>query len=280
MLKKYEASFNSFDGTKIFYQFFEKPNACGTIIITHGQGEHSDAYFRLIEGLSSTNWNFCAWDLRGHGRSEGKRGYASQFDDYVKDFNHFNENILKQKFADTPLVYLSHSMGGTIFLKTALMFGVLPHKAVVLSAPLLGVSVPVPIVKDVGAQVLKNLWPTLTLGNEIKNEQLTRDPDVIREYESDLLRHHRISSTVYLGFLESFPWIQERAENFTSPLLLQISDSDPVVSTEKALEFYNKAGSTDKTQHIYSDSKHEIYNDINRQEVYKDLIDFLKKFEA
>lgn len=278
-MQRTESLFKSFDGTQIFYQSWEKPEALGTIVFTHGQGEHSESYVRLIEGLKDVPWNFIGWDLRGHGRSEGKRGFATGIDDYCKDFEVFLNHLLQRpQYAKKKKIFLAHSMGGLIFLKSNFLFKLPQHEAAVLSAPLLGVAVAVPLIKDIGAVFLKQVLPTLTLGNEIKNTDLTRDPDVIADFEKDTLRHHKISAGVYLSMLENFPWVMERASQFKTPFLLQISDNDPVVSSKKALEFFDKAGSEQKFKIVYSGGKHESYNDTHRQSAFSDVREFLEKF--
>lgn len=279
--KTFESFFSSFDGTKIHYRFFESKKNFGTIIITHGQGEHGGAYSRLIEALSDTPWSIAYWDLRGHGLSDGQRGYASEFDDYSKDFNAFLKILMDQKkISSRPIVFLSHSMGATVFLNNYFHFGLPDHKAVILSSPLLEVSVPVPIYKDYGASLIQKFLPRLTMGNEIDNNKLTRDPEVIREFELDTLRHHKISSTVYLGFKNLFPVLQQKATDFHSSLLLQISDNDPVVSTAAAETFFENVSAKDKNKILYKEAKHENYNDIHRSIVFDDLKHFLQKFEV
>lgn len=279
--KVFESFFPSFDGTKIHYRFFENKKNYGTIIITHGQGEHGGSYSRLIQSLADTPWSVAYWDMRGHGLSDGQRGFAQNFNDYSQDFNAFLQVLLShKKIQNKPLIFLSHSMGATVFLNSYFSYGVPEHKAVILSAPLLGVSVPVPAYKDFGANILQTYLPRITLGNEVRNVDLTRDPEVIREFELDTLRHHKISSGVYMGFKNLFPVLAEKAIEFTSPLLLQISDNDPIVSTPAALDFFDKVSSKDKNKLIYKDAKHENYNDIHRAVVFDDLKNFLKKFEV
>ena len=189
MHKRSESFFSGYDKTKLFLQKWTSIEAKLTVLITHGQGEHSDSYNRLIHGLDllfPSRFNFIGWDLRGHGKSQGIRGYAKDFDEYVLDFQCFLESVQKQpELQKKPVVLLSHSMGGIVqacdlsekvHLKDLI-------KAQILSAPLFGVAVNVPEWKDRGANVINKLLPKLTLGNEIKNSQLTRDLDVIREFE-------------------------------------------------------------------------------------------------
>ena len=283
-LKRSESFFRGYDGAKIFMQSWEVPNSCGTIIFTHGQAEHSDCYNRLIQGFQNSpdgkNWSFIGWDMRGHGKSEGIRGYAKDFDEYVLDYNIFLETCLKlPTVTDKPIILLAHSMG--CLVQTCALHDK-KHEAVkaqVLSSPLFGVSVPVPGWKDTGSIFVNSLFPKLTLGNEIKNEQLTRDPEVIREYEKDTYRHNKISSGVYLGFKREFEKVISHAQEMTIPTLMHISDNDPVVSSPMAIKFFENLNSTHKDLKIVEGGTHELYNDIVRDEVIEHVINFCNQFK-
>lgn len=281
-MKRSESFFRGYDQTKLYLQKWDAQNSCGTILITHGQAEHSDCYNRLIDGfqknLSGQNWSFISWDMRGHGKSEGIRGYAKDFDEYVLDYHLFLDECLKiESVNNKPVILLAHSMGGLVQSCALREKRYEQFKAQVLSSPLFGISQPVPAWKDSGSEILNALLPKLTLGNEITNEQLTRDPDVIKEFEQDTYRHGKISAGVYLGFKREFERIITTAGSITLPTLLHISDNDPVVSTAQAKVFFDNLASTEKELKIYDGGKHELYNDIVRDDVYKVVIDFCNK---
>jgi alpha-beta hydrolase superfamily lysophospholipase len=267
-----------FDNAELFYQLWESPEPAGTLIITHGQGEHSDAYVRLAEGIQESKFDVYGWDLRGHGRSSGKRGYAAYFEEYCYDY----EMILKAITAEMrkkPLVLLGHSMGGLILIKTLLDNISIDINGVILSSPLLGLNHQVPIYKEKGAHLLNLLTPEVTLSNELKYEDLSRDPAVVEEYQRDVLRHDRISPGVFLGFSKAMPITLSRASKFKYPLLLQVAMADKVCNPQMSLEFFEQCGSPEKKLIKYEGASHEVYNDIEivRQQAYKDVIQFLKE---
>lgn len=297
MTKRWESTFTTFDGLKLFAQGWKQDQSCGTILITHGQGEHSECYHRLIDFLSSSplvptteRWDFIAWDLRGHGKSEGKRGYVNEFSDYTKDFVTFLDYAFESHALKKPVILLSHSMGGMIQLSALTGYGVSTDQDAILkkypqivaqvcSSPLLGVAVQVPAVKDIGATFLASVLPKLTLWNELTYDTLTRDADVIREFEVDPLRHDQISSRVYLGMKAAFEALPEKSDKITLPTLFQIAEKDQVVSAPAAKSFFERIKSAQKRILIYGDgAKHETYNDTHRQQVYRDLHQFLQKW--
>ncbi len=279
MYRRHEGFFEGHDGISLFFQVWENPKARGTILITHGQGEHSECYHRVVDFFKNSEWSFFAWDLRGHGRSEGKRGYASHFEDYVADYQIFLELALKDhRVAGKPAVLMSHSMGGLIQLKT-LAHHSFPVKAQTCSAPFLGLAFQPPGWKDTGAGLLNRIYPQITMWNEIKHTQLTQDAEVIKEYEQDVLRHDRISPGVYLGFQPAFEDVMAHATSLTIPSLFQLPEKDPVVSTPTAQAFFEKLGSPLKQLHLYgNDARHEIFNDLGRIQALTDLKNFVDPF--
>lgn len=277
--QRFEGSFLSFDSTRIFYQSWETKKAEASVIITHGQGEHSESYHRVVDYFQNKHVNFYAWDMRGHGRSDGLRGYAASFGDYIKDCKLYWDLILQKVDKSKPVFILAHSMGGLVQLTSLLEYPQESFTAQVLSAPLLGLAVAVPAFKKHGAELLVKLLPKVTLGNEITNEMLTRDPAIMLEFDKDTLRHGRISSAVYLGFLEHFEIVKNRANEIKIPSLFVCSDKDPVIDSQAVIDFENMMGSTDKKIVLYGNgAKHEMFNDTHRLDVLKEVENYLEQF--
>jgi len=280
MYNRSEGFFTGDQGTKIFHQAWEKKEAQGSVIVTHGHGEHTECYQRVFDFYKNDSWNFYAWDMRGHGRSEGKRGYVNHFNDYSRDFEIYLKLLFAAKIKKGPVVLLSHSMGGMVQLKFLIEsysekdFPLI--KAQVCSAPLLGLAVTVPPIKAAGAEIMSRLFPKITMWNELNYNMLTRDPAVMKEFAADPLRHDVLSSRVFLGYKENFYTLPNHADRIHLPTLFQLAEYDPVVSTPAAKSFFEKIGSAKKRIIVYGDdAKHEIYNDIIRQQVFQDMKKFL-----
>lgn len=290
MYKHHEGFFLNENNQRLFCQYWENPRAKGTVVITHGQGEHSGSYERFVQAFKGDELSFIAWDYQGHGRSDGLRGHAPKFESYIQDFKSFHKELLNSNWLKGPVIYFSHSMGALIQLlafSENTEFQIPPAQALVFASPLWGLSLPVPQYKQQGALVISQLLPEVTLGNEIKNSQLTRDPEIIREFESDPFRHQKISAAVYLGFLDQFEGLKSRAQVINLNSLVLCSDNDPVVSSTSAkeiasflpganfsIENSSVAGSGNFLQ--YPGAKHELFNDIMREQVYSDLRLFFK----
>lgn len=281
MLKCSEGFFQSHGMTNLFYQIWYPHNSPkGILVITHGQGEHSDCYHRLVEALQSLDFLIIGWDLRGHGRSDGQRGYVSDFNDYVIDFRTFQKKIIEDlvhKNSGIPLVYFAHSMGCVVQLSALSKIEEGCKATQVLSSPFLGLSLEIPTYKQAAAEILGKFLPRLTLNNEINNNQLTRDFDIQREFEMDSLRHHKISSQAYLGALSFADKIIKQADLWEGKMLILLSDSDPIVSSPLNRRFADSLSAADVRVEVFENRKHELINDLGREEVFRAIREFLSK---
>lgn len=276
-MKRSEGHFTGIKEAQLFYQTWTTPKAKSTMVLTHGMGEHSECYQRLADVLIENEINLIAWDLRGHGKSDGKRGFVDDFRDYVEDLKHFLIFLESSGKLDHDYYISAHSMGGLITLRYLLEYGHQKAKAVTLSSPLLGIAVPVPPIKDYASKILNKYLPSLTLHNEIKYELLTRDIQVIKEYNKDPFRHDKISSGVYLGMLENMQLVKNQAHQIIKcPFLLQVAGDDKIVSRKASEEFFKLVEEPSRKLFVYEEASHEIFNDICRDIVFTDLIHFLK----
>ncbi len=277
MPQRFEGHFKGSDQTELFFQTWnpDKDPARGIFVITHGLAEHSECYATLAKILAEDGWQVYAWDMRGHGRSEGKRGYVKNLSYYVDDLEVFFQMITKEAQGKN-IVLFGHSMGGLVTLRY-LQSKRVKYAALVLSSPLLGLKLQVPKLKEAAARLAVKWLPTLTMYNEVKYEDLTRDEEMRQAYAKDNLRHDKISPGLFLSMLDNFPLAMQNATEIQSPVLMQIAGEDKIVSPDAERQFYDKL--TGKKQvEIYPDSYHESYNDLDRDKVIADLKKFIHPY--
>lgn len=262
---------------ELFFQSWMTQGSLGTLVVTHGISEHSESYAKTAENFCHLGWNVIAWDLRGHGRSEGKRGHVGAFTDYSRDLAQFLRHLKRGGHLEKPFALVGHSMGGLVTLRYLIddkLDAPLPG-AVALSSPLLGVALAVPPVKDFAARMLRKTWPSLTLTNEIRNEDLVRDSEWLKGYEKDALRHDKISPSLYFGMFETIDEVKRAGAKIKLPILVQAAGQEKIVSLPAIKDFFPEIGSANKKLIVYEDSYHEIYNDLDRESVFKDLDRFI-----
>jgi alpha-beta hydrolase superfamily lysophospholipase len=276
MSLRLEGHFKGHDQLELFYQTWTPDKVRGLFVITHGLAEHSDCYNPLASRLADDGWKVFAWDLRGHGRSEGKRGFVRHISDYVDDLDVFYKLVSRER-KGLNLVLFGHSMGGMVTLRFAESRPV-DASALVLSSPALGLTLQVPKLKEQVARLAIKWWPTLTLHNEIKYEDLSRPEEMQKLYRTDTLRHEKVSPGLFLSMLETFPLAKADAAQVQMPVLMQLSGEDRLVSSEASRQVFEHFPNKKNQLILYPESLHEIYNCVERDVVIGDLKKFISPY--
>ena len=155
------------------------------VVIVHGIGEHSGRYAHVAAHLLLHDYAVYAFDLRGHGRSEGHpRVYVASFDEYVSDLDCFLADVRKEHRG--PLFLLGHSMGGGIAALYVIERGTDGLAGLVLSSAALQIPADLSPLLQKAAGVLSRFLPKLPL-TKLDTANLSRDPAVVRAYEEDPL---------------------------------------------------------------------------------------------
>lgn len=265
---------HSADGMPLRGWHWTRPNPRGVLIVAHGFGEHGGCYRHVAEALGpALDIDLVALDFRGHGRSPGRRGVVSRYDDLVAD--------LRAAIAwsgrvrpGLPRYLLGHSHGGLLALRLALE-DTSGLAGLIGSNPALRLATRVPGHKLRVGRLLRRFAPSVTLGAKLDAEALTRDPAMQRAHQTDPLRHSRISAPLFFGMVEGGPIIAQRAGEIQVPLLLVLGGSDPVVDPEESRLIFERLGSTDKTLMIFPRMLHEPLNEVGREQVFADITAWL-----
>ncbi|MGB9736346.1 MAG: lysophospholipase [bacterium] len=260
------------DGMQLFYRYIlaDKPKA--SVFIVHGLGEHSGRYENVINTL--TDYNLFLLDLRGHGRSAGKRGHVMHFDEYLDDVDALR-NELKSLVKGKSFI-LGHSMGGLIVLRYAI-YRSDGLSGVVSSGPLLGVNVEVPKIKAMLGRVIAGIWPALSMSNEIDTNKLSHDKAVVDAYNNDPLVHTKVSARWYIEMVKAMEDTNANADKLTLPCLIMHGSEDALTNPQSSKAFFEKAGSKDKTYKLYEGYYHEIFNEIDKQKPLSDMLEWINK---
>lgn len=276
-MRRTESYFESADGLRLYYQQWSTAKPQAQIVITHGLGEHSDCYDNFAQQLADCDLKISAWDLRGHGRSQGARGAIEDVYQLTQDLEIFLNFVLKTAQAEYPVILMGHSMGGLILLKTLL--GLRQHlvRPLILSSPFLGVALPVPEWKRTASGLIAQVVPRLTLDAEITHDMLTRDPEVLHRYDRDPLRHQRISAGLFESALESIESVLFHSSAYTSPVFMIGPEEDPVVNSLELVQLAKHLPNPQNQLVLLPGRKHEVFNDLGREEAFAPLRLFIEQ---
>lgn len=264
-----EGRFRGPDGLMLFERRWEPQQRRATIALVHGLNDHSGRYEALGRRLAAEGYAVGVFDLRGHGRSEGRRLWVDHFEEYLEDLDTFLE-----RFAAPPVFLLGHSLGGAV----AALYEIEGRPrlgGLVLTSPALGVGRNLPPALIRLSPLLDRLVPqapVVTLG--IKG--ISRDPQVLREAMQDPLKR-RLPPPVHTGVqtLWAMRRIEEGAEEITDPLLIMHGTGDRLTDWRTSQRFYESVSSPDKTLKLYEDFYHELFNEPGSERVFGDLFGWL-----
>ncbi len=272
-----EHRFISFDKTPIFYRRLassSQPKAI--LILVHGMGEHGGRYRHAAEYFAMAGIESVIPDLRGFGRSGGRRACVNTFRDFHRDLGALHAFVNRNR-KGTPLFLMGHSFGGLV-VSSYLAFVEHPKiYGLVLSSPIFGIAIPVPLWRHALGMFTSYIWPSYTQSNRVKPELLTHDKEILARYKKDTLINPRISAGLYRELIAMIVKKEEIARQITDPVLIQQAGQDFVVSVEATQNFYRFLKTSDKEIDIYNDCYHEILNEIKRERVFSRITHWLLK---
>ena len=248
-------------------------NLKAVIIFVHGVGEHIHRYDHWAALFNKEGIGFTGVDLPGHGRSDGNRGdiksYAlleEMIDILIKGCN--------QTFPGCPVYIYGHSLGGGIVLDYLLRRNPKIRGAIVTS-PYLRLAFEPPKIKLVIASVMKHLLPGLIQPTGLNADHLSHDKDIVEKYKTDPLVHGKISVRLFDDSLASAKYSLAHASELKIPVLMLHGSDDMLTSPEGSLEF---AGKTKMVElKIWDGGYHELHNEPFKDEVFKYIMDWIKK---
>jgi lysophospholipase len=244
-----------------------EPGAGALIALMHGYGEHCRRYDDFARHLAQQGHVLCAMDARGHGRSQGQRGYVRDYRDYVGDFAAFVE-LVRARHQALPLVLLGHSNGGLIAVRTV-QAGLLGEaRGLVLTSPLLALQQRRKALPDVAARALSALVPRLPVPNGIRSEDLTHDPALREAHRRDRWGHGVATARWYWTMTLASRAAQAEAQRVRLPLLIAQAELDSLVDPALVAEFHARAASADKRLIVRTGAFHEVLNETDRLELF------------
>lgn len=268
-------SFTASDGNKMFFQSWSPAGMPEMVIaLVHGLGEHSGRYQHWAKKFCEESFAFAAFDLRGHGLSEGKRGNIPSMEVASGDIGLFLDKV-EVIFPGIPVVLYGHSLGGNLAVNYVLSKNI-KLAALVMTSPWLQLSNPVPKYKLILAHLAGSLMPSFIQPSGLDPDYLSRDQKVVQKYQSDPLVHDRISAGLYLSGTHGSEKAISLAGNITIPVLIMHGTADNLTSPEGSKRFSENSGEN-ATLKLWDDFYHELHNEPEKNDVFSYIAVWLRK---
>jgi alpha-beta hydrolase superfamily lysophospholipase len=270
------AQFAAGDGLLLTRQSWRPEGAPSAVLaVVHGYGEHGGRYRGLAEDMAARGYAVHVYDLRGHGRSAGRRGHLGRFTDYLDDTGVYLDAV-RNEHSGQPVYLLGHSLGGLIATAYVEDRPADDLSGLILSSPFLRLGMPVPPLKLGAARLLSVVAPTVNVGNTIDPAALSHDQEVVRAYGADPLNHHVATARWAAEAVAAQGAVLSAAGSIRLPLLLMYGDADAVADPQAARELFARVASLDKAEHCFEGYYHEIFNETGRAAVFAALAAWLE----
>jgi alpha-beta hydrolase superfamily lysophospholipase len=231
--------------------------ATRTLLLIHGLSEHGERYDHVARLYAERGWNVVVPDARGHGRSGGTATHIGRFRRYCDDLNAVLDAV-----AAVPerTAIVAHSMGALVAIRHAQRF---PQRAaaLVLTSPLLRVSVRVPAGLFVLGRVLSFVAPRTRFQSRVDPAATTRNLDVLARRLADPLIHRSVTAGWFFAMRKALRNAWREAPALTRPILVLQAGQDQIVDPEAARQWLDSAGSQDKTFLCLPEHYHELFNE-------------------
>ncbi|MBI3324726.1 MAG: alpha/beta fold hydrolase [Candidatus Omnitrophica bacterium] len=262
-------------GLSVYYQQHATDASRPALVIVHGGGEHAGRYADTVARFVQAGLAVYLFDLPGHGRSPGVRGHIRRFDDYLDCVAAIVERASQAHPGRQP-VLLGHSLGGLIATCYAAKHQDL-LRGLMLSSPLWGMALRIPLWKRWLAQTLAPIWPSCTLRRPSSGRfALSHDPEIERRYNHDPLVHRVASASLYVQVLARLRRLPELLAGLRLPVLVLQAGDDRIASAATTEELFARVGSSQKMLHIYPGYFHELFNEIGKEAVFQDILAWLR----
>jgi len=250
----------------------EVKDAKASIIITHGIAEHSGRYDDITKVLNEACYTVIRYDVRGHGQSQGPRGALKSFHLFIDDLHQL---VLEEKKKAPKKIYLlGHSMGGLIVD----MYGVKYQdvEGIISSAA------PSYFIKDVlPLRFIGYKWMGfLTKKTNFADDQLSRIKQVEDDYIQDPLNLKKFRFSLAGNmFVSGVRYLNKHIDAFEVPILILHGENDKIVPFSFSKRLYQLIKVEDKQLITYPNNYHEIFNDLDKEKVYQDVVSWLNNHQ-
>ncbi|MBJ8111214.1 alpha/beta hydrolase [Bacillus cereus group sp. N6] len=300
-----ESFVTALDGSEIYLRkWLPERDPRGIIQIAHGMTEHAGVYTDFIAALLKAGYGVYAHDHKGHGKTVKREEDYGHFkpnvgwNEAVSDVIFVSETIRKEQTC--PLFLLGHSMGSflsrrAVQLKGELydgflisgtggnpgLLGSIGHKVATIEMKLRGEKTKSPMLNFLSFGNFNSHFKP----NRTKFDWLSSDNNQVDKYIADPLCGFICTTSFYRELFSGVLEVNKLEEFKKTPKNLPIhifsGDRDPVGDMGKGVkevyENYKKCDVKDVTLRLYENGRHEMFHEVNRDEVFQDLISWLDK---
>ena len=273
-MKNISGNFKGQGNLNVFYQgYLPAGKLKAVLLILHGLAEHSGRYMNLVNYFVPKDYAIYCFDQRGHGQSEGMRGYVEKFSNYIDDLKTFAD-MVRSKHSGEKFFLVGHSVGGTIAIAYSL-YHQDEFDGLILSGATIKPGNSISPVKIILVRLLSLITPKMGV-DVINASAISQDQAVVDAYIHDpLVYHGKIRARLGAELLKVMRALPNQMPEIHLPILIMSGAIDRLSNPEGSRLLFERISSRDKTIRLYDGFHHEIFNEPGREQVFGEMENWL-----
>lgn len=300
-----EFNFKSCTGKSIYAKKWydeTKEEYKGVIQLVHGMEEHIGRYDEFASFLASNGFIVVGHDHLGHGKTsktDDELGFFAYKDGWfsLAEDIHILQNKIKKEYPNLPYIIMGHSMGSlltrtylTLYndnLNGAIITGTSGQKAGLLTGSIIAKL----IVIFKGKKYKSKLLASLVTGsfnrqfkpNKTSVDWTTSDEKIIQEHIKDTNPNCKFTASSYLELFKGSMYLNKKGnieKTPNIPILIFSGDKDPVGENGKGVKrvykMLKETGKEDVTLKLFPNGRHEMLNEVNKEEVFQFVLRWIE----
>lgn len=264
--------FSGVHGTRLFEQSWHPAGEPrGVLVIHHGLKSHSEHYAELATRLVDVGFAVYAYDMRGHGRSAGRRASLDDFEDLAADLASFVSRV-RAREGQAPIFVMGHSVGGAVVTLYTVEYQP-PISGLIVLAP--AIRIDRSPIEAAATPLTASLLPNLPVV-DVPDEDFVRSPAMRADMARDPLIYHPAGpARTAAGLIEALEKIWAGADEIDVPLLALHGTADKATDPRGSVELVRRVRSKDRKLLLYRGLYHDLVREPEKHQVMSDLQNWL-----
>lgn len=259
------------DGLCLRGLYCPAPHPRAAVAIVHGLGEHYGRYHEVIRRFQTKGITCYAFDQRGHGRSDGPRGYAPSYARLLDDMQLLLKKIASEQ-PGVPLFLYGQSMGGNLVSNYLLRRQPEQLAGALITSPWLRLRWNLRFGWILASNLIKWLWPAQSHRPWLNPERLSSDPQVGVQFGKDDLVHRRLHPRIFLAMFRAGRYALSYAHRIDLPVYVAHGSADPITSPAASRRFAERCEAEFRR---WEGLLHETHHEENYAEVIDTMANWI-----
>lgn len=260
---------------------WQPPKPRGAIVITTGYAEAIERWAHVAQHWSEAGFEVAVYDLRGQGKSQGRRGHIDRFEQFTSDlFTILDHTRQRYGFASQGApIGVGHSLGALITTVAALSRPS-AFRGLGLWSPFWGLAIKPAAWRVYLGNKLTNIWPTYSDAAGLPLELLTHDKERVAMIEADPLRVKHVTARWFTETQLAQARVAREFAGLALPVFCLAAGDDHVADVSITRSVFATSKQADHELQVKASGYHELHQELERNQYIEQFQDKFRRWCA